>query len=141
MPDGSHGALSSSRLMRQVHLQGCNEMHPAASCSTSFSMTAMRCPWFCVRMLFSSVVLPEPRKPVITWRRRKQARCETQSGRGRGGMGCSVGRGFATTSNSDANARAAVSHRDWHPVIEDIGINIQYFVIGGRGGPAGDAWP
>lgn len=34
----------------------------------SFSMIARRCPWSCVRMLFSSVVLPEPRKPVMTCR-------------------------------------------------------------------------
>ncbi len=29
-------------------------------------MTAMRCPWSCVRILLSSVVLPEPRNPVMT---------------------------------------------------------------------------
>jgi len=32
----------------------------------SFSMTAMRCPWLAVRMWFTSVVLPEPRKAVST---------------------------------------------------------------------------
>mmetsp|Transcript_4334 Transcript_4334/g.9889 ORF Transcript_4334/g.9889 Transcript_4334/m.9889 type:complete len:218 (+) Transcript_4334:512-1165(+) len=32
----------------------------------SFSITAMRLPWFSLRILFSKVVLPLPRKPVIT---------------------------------------------------------------------------
>mmetsp|Transcript_56664 Transcript_56664/g.172496 ORF Transcript_56664/g.172496 Transcript_56664/m.172496 type:complete len:299 (-) Transcript_56664:340-1236(-) len=32
----------------------------------SFSITAMRLPWFSLRMRFISVVLPLPRKPVIT---------------------------------------------------------------------------
>mmetsp|Transcript_30333 Transcript_30333/g.66387 ORF Transcript_30333/g.66387 Transcript_30333/m.66387 type:complete len:235 (+) Transcript_30333:436-1140(+) len=32
----------------------------------SFSMTAMRLPWFSLRMRFNSVVLPLPKKPVIT---------------------------------------------------------------------------
>mmetsp|Transcript_41234 Transcript_41234/g.131023 ORF Transcript_41234/g.131023 Transcript_41234/m.131023 type:complete len:217 (+) Transcript_41234:503-1153(+) len=32
----------------------------------SFSMTAMRLPWFSFRMRFSNVVFPLPRKPVMT---------------------------------------------------------------------------
>ena len=32
----------------------------------SFSMTAMRLPWFAVRMRLRRVVLPAPRKPVRT---------------------------------------------------------------------------
>ena len=32
----------------------------------SFSMTAIFLPWFSVRIRFSSVVLPDPRKPVMT---------------------------------------------------------------------------
>ena len=38
--------------------------HVARRC-TSFSMTAMRRPWFCLRSEFSKVVLPEPKKPVM----------------------------------------------------------------------------
>lgn len=42
----------------------------------SFSITAMRRPWSARRMWLSSVVLPLPRKPVMT--------CEGRNGEGRG---------------------------------------------------------
>ena len=38
----------------------------AAGEHTSFSMTAIFLPCWVVRMWFSSVVFPEPRKPVMT---------------------------------------------------------------------------
>lgn len=56
LPAEGCGGVSQAAEMGGMHAQVC----------TSFSITARRCPWGCVRMWFSSVVLPEPRNPVIT---------------------------------------------------------------------------
>ena len=54
-----------------VHLEDLllgadDELVSTPTSPNSFSMTAMRLPCFAVRMWFSSVVFPEPRKPVST---------------------------------------------------------------------------
>ena len=45
---------------------GDNKQLHIGNVLTSFSMTAIRLPWLFVRILFSKVVLPDPRKPVMT---------------------------------------------------------------------------
>ena len=65
MMPGPHSRLTSRfALPLQGHLNA--EQMQGISCLTSFSMTATRLPCCRVRMLFSRVVLPDPRKPVMT---------------------------------------------------------------------------
>ena len=89
---------------------------------TSFSMTASRCPWSCVKMLFSSVVLPDPKNPVITWGRHGVHACSKCNISDDCASSCRM---ILFTALYIAHARhlAAPPHRDGNAVVNDLCIN------------------
>ena len=101
---GPPGCVARRPVLRPAaaHTRAAARRPPAAH-----SMTAMRWPWSPWRMWFSSVVLPEPRNPVMTWQGRVGGGRGQRVGAWRGGCRRQAAGGGARARPRAAQAGAA----------------------------------